>query len=493
MRVWTDGARARVWHPRGRFCVTSRGEVTWEKRGGGGPGPLVALTDAGKDLLAHAPPLEAAVRIAAVAVDAERTAEIRLPTVPPAGGSRCPVLRIGVPDGEPDLELPLVGRPPSVGWPHGVLAESIDPDAWADDEVFAAAIGDDEGGEVLRGAGLRLTRSPFGLGIGAGASGHVAVLRAADVELEHLGRLPVARGRRPPSIEVMPLSEGALVCVAAAGPEGWDAALLLLGDGGDVVAHWPREGSLRCGAAAPRLALTSSGALVSHGSMLSLLRLPSLEPLANLRGEEPIVDLACADDGIAALGAASLRLGRVTGEALSFDEPLALDALEDGPNDGSGWRPEQETGPTNVEAALQKVPPWRAKAGEPFRLELRLRSIGRAGRALQVRASGPALEAGHVTLLRAWTGDDEAPFDEDGAGAVARLEGAAIPQGYKRPVVPKPKNPDQKLTAQALLEGSRLDLTLEGRALAPGRALLKLEIGGVDGAPFRWTRPFLVE
>lgn len=488
MRVWTDGARVRVWHRRGRFCVTSRGEVTWETRSAAvGPEPLVALTDAGKDLLAHATSPEGAVRVAAVAVDADRIAEIRVPA-PGTRAAHGPLLRVGPPDGAPDLELSLVGAPTPLDWPRRLLWEALEPEAWSREEVFEGGAGQGRE-EPAPGAGLRLTRSPFGLGIAAAGSGHLAMLRVADVSFTHLGRVPTLAGDEAPTVELLPLSAGALVCVTAGARGHQRAALLLLDDEGQVCAHWPAEGGLVCGAMTPRLAPTTNGVLVSHGAALSLLQLPSLQPIATLDGEEPIVALACADDGFAALTPSTLRLGHVGGASIALEQTLSLDALEQEPRT-AGWQPEKETGPTNVEAAVQKAPPWRAEAGEAFRLELRLRSVGRAGRALRVRASGPALEDGYLELTRASTSDDEAPFD---AGArEARLERALIPQGYKRPVVPKPKNPDQKLTAQALLEGSRLDLVVEGRALKRGRALLRLEIGGLEGPPFRWTRPFVV-
>ncbi|MEM9068667.1 MAG: hypothetical protein AAGE52_09180 [Myxococcota bacterium] len=450
-RVWTDGRSALVWHSSGRYSLDRDGDVVRE---GPWTPKILALNSVGEDVLEEDRSYEAA------ACYRDRIAEIRNAT-----------LHIGA------RSVPLNGDAEPIAWPRELFWREERAARWAASSTFVGP--------------FSLTSSPFGLGVGAAGSGHVVVVR--DEGEPWSARVPHAiRGRESPAmISTLPTADGAVITLCTMGARRRRAALVFAG--ANHVQRWPPTECALPVRQAPRLVCCGDQLLAAFGRRVLLFALPSLEEVASLELDHAVDDLCAVDGQVAIASHHSAYWARVEGTAIVVER--AWDLLNEPlPQKGTvSWEPEREDGPTNVEAAVQKAEAWSARKGETFTLKLRLRSIGRPGTALRIEASGPAIEEGHVTFTHASSESFEATFETVDGALRAELADVPIPQGYKRPVTPKPKNDVQKERAKELLEASRLDLVLQGTANNNGRALLKLQIGGLEASPFRWTRPFLVE
>lgn len=485
MRIWTDGVVVRAWQIEGVLASGPEG-VTWEARDEDElyyqPDFVVAPSPSGEDLAKDVVHPDGVRRIDAAAVDEETLAEVL------REGRDTPTFQIGAPGDVPAFETKLEMDAPPVQWPKGLLWKELD-DRFSDAKAFLDCT------EPFEPRSVRITSNQFGVSVAASGTGQIALMRPMGKKLEPLVRVPTAAESRA-YVSAIPLEQGALLVVTSYGEKRSKGAVIRVDDSGKVLARWPKKKAAAPAAGSFLVAtlLSPDQVVVCHGKNIAVLRVDGLEPIASAKGAAIASDVwAGADGTFAVCGEKLFQAGRIEKSKLKLQAKVVPKGLVREEQKASKppitWMPDKEEGPTTVEAAAEKTPPWKAEAGKPFTLKMRLRSKGVAGKGLRMRVLGPAIDKGLIELVEAKSGTRKAKF-KDGA---CELPAVQIPQGYMRPIRPKPKNELQKLRGLELLEKSHIELELTGKGLKKGSGLLKLQIGGLEGDLFRWTRPFKVE
>lgn len=485
MRIWTDGVAVRAWQVEGVLASGPQG-VTWEARDEEElyyqPDFVVAPSPDGVDLAKDVVHPDGVRRIDAAALDNETLAEVI------REGDGPPMFQIGAPGDVPAFEVKLEMDAPPVDWPKGLIWKELD-DRFSNAKTFSDC------GETFEPRSVRITTNRYGVGVTASGSGHVALLRPKAKKLEPLVRVPTA-GESRAYVSALPLEEGALLIVTSHGEKRSKGAIIRVDNNGEVKARWPKKKAAAPAAGSFLVAalLSPDEVVVCHGKNIAVLSIDGLDELTTAKGAAVASDVCAGPDGAFAIsGEKMFQTAKFEKKKVKLDAKIVPKGLVREEAKASRppltWMPDAEEGPTTVEAAAEKTPPWKAEAGKPFTLKMRLRSKGVAGKGLRMHVLGPAVEDGLIEITEAQSGKHKATFSDD----AAQLPEVEIPQGYVRPIRPKPKNELQKLRGLELLEKSHIEFELRGKGLKKGSALLKLQIGGLEGDLFRWTRPFTVE
>jgi hypothetical protein len=146
-------------------------------------------------------------------------------------------------------------------------------------------------------------------------------------------------------------------------------------------------------------------------------------------------------------------------------------------------------------AAGRSSPPWAAKAGKEFIIELVVRSSSGAGQGVSVTLSGEALK--HANFKSAAIRKTRVPLvtNDDGSSCSVEFAEVKLEEGLVYPLDPAPKNEQQKLIARRMLDSTHFTIRLHGKAKAQSSDLLAVSIAALNSAspPLKWMRPFTIK
>lgn len=237
------------------------------------------------------------------------------------------------------------------------------------------------------------------------------------------------------------------------------------------------------------------------GRVLRAVDLEEVERIPFARAGSPRdLDLCISPAGpaIAVGGAGRAAVARRAGDEWAVEQlPSPDDEPAEAPARPTGYRPKRsERAPELAFPAVNKqLDAWTFSGGASAELQLWVRSAGVAAMGLRVSVGGPAVAKGLFKPEQVEVGGEQAALEGDAKKTLysAELPTVPLPHGFAFPLDPKPSNAEAREAGMALLATSHLQVTVRGRAVQVGEALLAVQVAAVEqSTPMKWMRPFTV-
>ena len=335
-----------------------------------------------------------------------------------------------------------------------------------------------------------LHTSKWGVTLVSSDNGVVAVLRPGSQQVSFALALPAG-----PDVH----------CDAEATEAG--VLVTLRAEEGSALLHFDETGSILAQRSvldpAPAISLNGAPLLYDHEKKWLYLLDKSLEPTTKKRVPFVPLEAVASHDGrsFALADAATVLLGTLTKtDKLKVIDTFDYKSFLKKQRSASSSRakllydPKRPHGPPAVGFPSGKsAPPWKAAAGKSFEFSMFARSVGGPGKGIKVVLSGDATNKAEFETLEA--GGHTTPFTKQDDGTyVADVADLELSEGVMYPFDPKPKNENQKLAAQDLLDETQFELRVRGTARSASSDLLAVSVSALrsKSPPLKWMRPLTI-